>query len=184
MKGFLEKIKLIDQFTTKIPLTEYEFTKRLTLIIEEGEVGSFPNLTDIFSSSKKVYKGKVGLNTFTLKKRRRFFDTHIGSAIARGNFRYRNNGLFIETEINGFSKMMVPFFILIILFYLLFIVSFFFFDDSFSIVNLIFIPFLLAHAVFMLSIPYYMMRRSVGHLKYDLEREFFYLTNENSMDIN
>lgn len=37
-------------------------------------------------------------------------------------------------------------------------------------------PFIIVHAIFMLGFPYLMMRRSVSKMKYELEREFFYMT--------
>jgi hypothetical protein len=39
-----------------------------------------------------------------------------------------------------------------------------------------FIPFIVFHATVMMGMPYLFMRRSVKKLKYDLEREFYFLT--------
>ena len=37
-------------------------------------------------------------------------------------------------------------------------------------------PFLVVHAAFMFGVPYFMMRRSTNRMKYQLEREFYYMT--------
>jgi len=42
-----------------------------------------------------------------------------------------------------------------------------------------FVPIFLAiHAVFMLGIPYFLARRAVSRMKYELEREFYYMTRD------
>lgn len=133
------------------------------------------DLFDIFSSSKNEFKGEINFDSFKIKRRRRFFDTNMNFALAHGTFAKKNGQLRIETEINGFNNFFVVYYVFLILFYSLFIFIF-----AFTVKNgaggFFAIPFITLHGTLMFSIPYIMIRRSVQRLKYELEREFFFLT--------
>lgn len=173
MEDFLKKLKLIDYLTTNLQISKTEFVQRLSLITDEGNTGIFSNTFDAFSSSKNEFKGQVNHNGFTLKRRTRFFDTNMNMAVANGTLTENNGKLTVETEINGFNNFFIIFYVFLIIFYSLFIFSF---SSSDNNVEFFAIPFLLLHGTLMFSMPYFMMRRSVKRLKYELEREFFYLT--------
>jgi hypothetical protein len=147
--------------------------KRLNEITDIGSTGMFSDTFDVFSSSKNEFKGQVDLDGFKLKRRKRFFDTNMNFAIANGTFAEINGNLIIETEINGSNNFLVIFYIFLILFYAIF---FFLFLTGESKESFIAIPFILLHGTIMFALPYLIMRRSVKRLKYELEREFFYLT--------
>lgn len=122
-----------------------------------------------------MYKGKVGFDNFKIRRKSEFFDTNMNLSVAQGTYKQKENMLIIETEINGFNKMMIPFYIIVLVFYSIFISSFIFLDNS-EFDTLFFIPFIPIHAAFMFGIPYIMMRRSTRRMKHELEREFYYLT--------
>ncbi len=72
---------------------------------------------------------------------------------------------------------MIPFYLFAIFFYLLIIVvlitsSSLEGDAKFAI------PFIVLHGAFMLGLPYFLMRKSVSKMKYELEREFYFLTKK------
>jgi hypothetical protein len=173
MKEFLKKIKLIDYLRTELQISRNEFVDKLNSIVDEGGTGFFSGPFDTFSSSKNEFKGRISYDGFKIKRRRRFIDTNINLATANGVFSEQNGKLVIETEINGFSGFIIPFYIFLIIFY-----SIFFFSIGFEKNNsgIVVLPFIMLHAAFMFGIPYFMMRRSVKRLKYELEREFYYLT--------
>ena len=174
MKEFLERIKLIDYLTTELKISKLDFVDRLYRITDAGGAGPFSEVFDAFTSSNNQYKGQITLQGFKIKRRRTFFDS-ISSAVASGSFQELDGSLKIETKINGFSNVFIPVYILILSFY---IVMFFALtnsaggDKSFVIFLLIF------QLILMLIIPFFMMRASVKRLKYELEREFFYLKKE------
>ncbi len=176
MEEFLKKIKLIDYLTTNLQISRTEFVNRLTSITDQGGIGMFSETFDAFSSSKNEFKGEVSLNGFRIKRRSRFFDTNINTAIANGTITEDNHQLVITTEINGFRNFFIIFYLFLVIFYSIFIFGFTSSDnnDGFFV-----IPFILLHGTLMFSLPYFMMRRSVKRLKYELEREFFYLTKNN-----
>ena len=173
MKEFLIRIKLIDSMTTTLQTSKVEFVNRLNEITDEGSTGMMSDTFDVFSSSKNEFKGQVNFDSFKIKRRRRFFDTNMNFAVANGTFIENNEQLIVETEINGFNNFFIVFYIFLIVFYsiIILVVS----GDNNS-ESFIVIPFLLLHGTFMFAIPYLIMRRSVKRLKYELEREFYYLT--------
>lgn len=175
MKEFLKRLKLIDSMTTNLQTSKIEFVNRLNEITDKGGIGIMSDTFDVFSSSKNEFKGQVDFENFKIKRRRRFFDTNMNFAVAKGTFIENNGLLIVETEINGFNNFFIVFYVLLIIFYSIFI-----FALSCDNINesFIAIPFLLLHGAFMFAIPYLVMRRSVKRLKYELEREFFYLTKK------
>ncbi len=180
MKEFLKKIKLLDHLSTEVPIDRNLFVQRFEQQIDYGDTSVFSDFFDVFSSSKKEYKGHVNYDGFKIKRRRRFFDMNMNLAVAIGSFEQENDDLIIRTEINGFHGMMIPFYIFATIFYLIFIFAFSFFTFSGQANGeLAFaIPFIFVHAAFMFGIPYFMMKRSTKRMKHELEREFFYMTKE------
>ncbi|WP_299625193.1 hypothetical protein [uncultured Tenacibaculum sp.] len=176
MRDFLKRIKLIDDLQTELEVEKTDFVHKLKQNVDEGSTGIFSDAFDIFSRSKNDYKGNVDLNSFKVKRRKKLFDTNINLAVASGTYNQKGNKLIIDTEINGFSPIFIPFFIFCLLFYPVFIIIFLFGENNDTATILFAIPFILLHATFMIGIPYFLMRRGVKRLKRELEREFFYLT--------
>jgi hypothetical protein len=99
-------------------------------------------------------------------------------AIAEGNFIQKGNLLEINTEINAFRGMMIPFYVFCFIIYSFFIIGCFTGDgikDNFEAIGFLFT---IIHAVFMMGVPYLIMRGSTKSLKHELEREFYYLTKK------
>ena len=132
---------------------------------------------EALTSGKNEYKGTIDHHFFKLRKRRRIFDTNRNFALAEGTMHEKDGKLVLETEIKGFHSMMKFFYAFILGFYLIFILGFtftsFFAKDS---VPLFVLPFIFIHALLMLGIPYFVMRRSVTRMKYELERDFHFWT--------
>jgi hypothetical protein len=172
MKETLQKLKLIDYLKTDLPINRMQFIDRLSSITDPGETGMFSGPFESFSSSKNELKGKVNYDGFTLKRRKKFFDSNANMAVATGKIFEQHGRLTVETEINGFNN----FFIVIYAFLIIIYAAAIFGIARTNSASFFTIPFLLLHGTFMFLIPYFMMRRSVKKLKYELEREFFYLT--------
>jgi hypothetical protein len=177
MEALLIKLKLVDYLKTELYLQKGEFIERFSQHVDDEKIGGLYDAFDAFSSSKNEYKGHVGLDSFKIKRRRKFFDMNINMATASGTFRQHDDILVIDTKINGFSKMMIPFYIFVVLIYFGFIVSMILVDSS-QMPFLIMIPFISIHAFLMLGMPYFLMRKSVKRMKHDLERELYYMTKE------
>ncbi len=178
MKEFLAKIKVVDYLKTEIQIQKNHFVAVFKQMVDEGGTGFMSDACDVFSRSKNEYKGHVGYEHFKIKRKRRLFDMNMNSAVAQGGYRQKENVLVIEAEINGFSGMMIPFYIFTTAIYLILIAAFLFADNIQGDGAVFAFPFIIIHAAFMLGIPYFMMRRSTARMKHDLEREFFYLTKK------
>lgn len=178
MKEFLKKIKLIEHFTTDIEIQKNEFIPKFKQNVDEGSTGLFSETFDVFSSSKNEYKGQVGYDKFKIKRRRKFFDMNMNFAVATGTYSQNNEKLIIETEVNGFSGMMIPFYLFAFVFYSIFIGAIFMADNSEGNSAGFALPFIFIHAAFMFGIPYFIMKRSTKRMKHELEREFYYMTKK------
>ena len=172
MNKLLTRLNLLKTTIIELSIEKYNFISIVKSNIDEKELGLFSDMTDVFYSSEAEYKGHIDSYGFKLKKKRKFFDYNMNLAIAKGHFNQQGDTLKINVEINGLSNQMVPFFVLIPIFYLFFIATTLLADDAASIVM---IPFLLLHGLFMLGIPYFMMRRSIKRMKYELERDFYFM---------
>lgn len=175
MKEFLRRLKLIDNLTLEMEVSKNEFVDKLRQNVDEAEIGLFSNPFEVFTKSKNLYKGRVGYDGFEIKRRRRFFDSNMNVAVARGSFMQKGNLLLIRTEINGFSWIIAPLFIVLIIFYAFFIGMFF--TDSFGSKSqpLYILPFIIVHASLMFGLPYFIMKSGVKRLKRELERELFFI---------
>jgi hypothetical protein len=175
MNNFLRKINLIKDINIELQISKIDFTKKFRENVDESNLGFEP--FEVFTSSKNEYKGTIENNGFELKKRRKLFDTSHSFAKATGKFTQETDKLIIKTEVNGFQRKMIFFLGFFLLFYAIFF-SVFLFTDTGGATFFVF-PFLVLHMTFMLGIPYFIMRRSVNRMTYDLERDFHYWVTKN-----
>lgn len=175
MNTFLRKINLIKDINIELQISKIDFTKKFRENVDESNLGFEP--FEVFTSSKNEYKGTIENNGFELKKRRKIFDTNYSFAKATGQFVQETDQLIIKTEISGFQKKMLVFLGFFLLFYIIMFSSFLFSDTGSA--PLFVLPFLIFHMAFMLGIPYFVMRRSVKRMVYDLERDFHYWATKN-----
>ena len=173
MNNFLERLKLIDYLTTELTIIKIQFVERLGAVTDEGGTGAFSEPLEVFTNSKNEFKGSVTYEGFKIKKRRKLFDVNLNTAVATGSFEESKGSLKIETKINGFSTVFIPIYLLLIVLYTALFISLI---KSGNTDQYIILFFTILHLIVMLSLPYFMMRRSVKRLKYELEREFYYLT--------
>lgn len=67
MKELLQRLRLIDSMNTTLHVSKVEFVNRLSDIIDEGDTAIMSDIFDIFSSSKKEFKGQVSFDSFKIK---------------------------------------------------------------------------------------------------------------------
>ncbi len=172
MNTLLTKLNLLTTTTIELPVEKYNFVSIVNASIDHSDLGYFSDMGDIFSSSKAEYKGHINSYGFKLKKKRKFFDYNMNFATAEGRFTQQGDTLKINVEINGFSNQMAPFFVMLPIFFL-FVIAMTLQGEG--IVSLVIIPFFLLQGLFMMGIPYFMMRRSVKRMQYELERDFYFM---------
>ncbi|WP_281633608.1 hypothetical protein [Flavobacterium luteolum] len=176
MDDFLRRIQLIKDISIQLPVSKIDFTKKFKDNVDESDLGYEP--FEMLKSSNNEYKGNILNNNFELKKRRKFFDTNYSFAKVKGELKEENNTLDVKLEINAFGKRMIAFFAFAFIFYLIFFTGAIF-SASETNVPFFILPFLLVHMCFMLGIPYFVMRRSVKRMIYDLERDLHYWVTKN-----
>jgi hypothetical protein len=170
MKDTLRRLKLAKDFTITVPISRDAFVQKLSAITEHGGTGTFS--FEALSAGRYEYKGEVNDSGFSIRRKQKFFDTSANMAIAKGAYTEGNEGLIVQGEANAFRGFYIFFMGIAVVFYL---------SITAVIINkggetLIALPFLWLHGAFMFCIPFFMMRRSVDRMIYELEREFFYLT--------
>ncbi|WP_298425822.1 hypothetical protein [uncultured Kordia sp.] len=175
MKNFLENIQLIKHTQIKLPVNKSEFIRSFKQHVDEGHIGAFSSMFEAFSSSKNRYKGNITQNTFEIRRRREFFDRTSYLAHATGSFRQQNDHIVIDTEINGFSNFLIPFYVIITVFYLFFIFMIMTNVESSGIL----LVFIIFHAFLMYGIPYFVIKKRVKNTAIDLEKELFFMTQRN-----
>jgi hypothetical protein len=173
MKDFLRQLKLTDQLTTELEISRSEFVARLSAVTDKGDTGIFSDAFDVFSSSKNEFKGRVHYAGFEIKRRKRMFEPNLNMAVATGTIHERDGQVRVETEVNGFHDFFIFFYVGLTVFYIIFILSIWNSDAGIGFYPFLFVVF---HGLLMFTLPYFMIRRSVKRLKYELEREFYYLT--------
>ncbi|MTH15790.1 hypothetical protein [Flavobacterium sp. LC2016-01] len=174
MDTFLRKIQLIKDISIQLPVSKTDFIQKFRTNVDESDLSFVP--FEVFRSSTSEYKGNIDGSAFELKKRRRLFDTNYSFATVTGSLIDRNDKLIIDAEILGFKKRMIFFFAFIVLIYLIAFTGMMLGSDE---IPFFVLPFLLIHMSLMLGIPYFVIRRSVNRMAYDLERDFHYWVTKN-----
>ncbi|PXY45736.1 MULTISPECIES: hypothetical protein [Flavobacterium] len=176
MNDFLRKIQLVKDIKIQLPVSKIDFIQKFRNNVDESDLSFVP--FEVFQSSRNEYKGNITNHVFHLRKRRKLFDTNYSFAKVTGEFTEDHNQLNINAEINGFRNRMFFFLGIAILFYSIFIFATIF-SSADNAVPFFLVPFLLFHMSVMLGIPYFVIRRSVKRMIYDLERDLHYWVTKN-----
>jgi hypothetical protein len=171
MNNILRKIGLLDSMKVELEIDKKEFVKILKANVDENK----SDFLDVFSSSKNNYKGVVSYDSFEIKRKHRLFDMNMNFAKVMGKFKQKENNLLIDMNINAFQGKMMVMFIFMLLFYTIFIIGFSFAENVDGNAAGIALPFIFIHALFMFGIPYLMSRRSVSRMKYEIERDLYFM---------
>lgn len=172
MNEFLTKIKLIDYLSVTLPVSRQQFNKKLSEITEQGSTNTFFTF-EAFSRSAKEFKGQVRYDGFKLRRRQKMFDRNQNMAIASGRYKEGIDQLTIDIEIVPLKGFLYVFYGFLAVFYVIFLTGFLLADTR---PPLFVFPFIAIHGCVMILIPYFITKRSVKRMKYELERELYYLT--------
>lgn len=171
MKEFLQKIKLLSYLTLELNVQKVDFIAFLKQKVDDGSPGILFQVFDLFSFSKNLFKGRITANEFTIRKKRKFFQSNNYPSIVNGKFQQKEDKLYLVIEINGLPTQMMVILGIMILFYAsifgpMFIGSTIHIDPIVAIM-------VLGFTVLMLAISYYLMRKNVREMKTLLEEELF-----------
>jgi len=175
MKKIFEKLGLSEHITTELTLPKNEFIDKFKEMVDEREKGFFAGSPARPSTGREEFEGKVYENGFRVKRKKKSFEFTINEAVATGNFEQQGDKWVLKTEISGFSRKMIPFYLFIIPFYIVFIYAFLTSPDLDTEYRTYVALILFSSAILMFFLPYILMRNDTQSLKHDLEKEFFYI---------
>ncbi|UII26525.1 hypothetical protein LVD15_25050 [Fulvivirga maritima] len=173
-------MKLLETHTFKLEIQKDEFVKSLKAQVDEERSELIPDYVGFESVKGNEYVGYVSHDNFKMRRKRRRARMNFNVAEAKGTYEQHGNYLLIKTEIYGFSGKMRLFYLLVLLLDAFFVIVFLT-TDLFNRIQWEFKePFFIIHILGMLIMPYFIMRKSVTTMIYELEREFFYVTKYKS----
>ena len=174
--NLLKRLGLVDHLEFVLDTDRHALAERLSLNVENDQ----SDFSDLFSSSKCEYKGNVTANGFSIRRRKRWFDTSPAFCKVNGVFQDvgNNNGqVRVSVEINAFSGRVRLMTILIGIFYGVAIcatLGFGIFKDPKALFGLLGV---VIHGFLMVGILYLVLRKSTRRMKYDIERDLFYIAH-------
>jgi hypothetical protein len=169
MDKILSKIGLIEEFSMEIPIPVDELVIKMNEIVDE-------DVYKVFPSGKNNYKGKIDIKGFTIRKVLKSFDTDNSNVTVYGSFIGRNEDTLIKVKTVGYDAFM-KFWYCVACLILILILSFILtsiIKNDFDFRLLL----ILIFCVFILLMPYISMKLGVQKMKYNLERDLYYLTKK------
>ncbi len=177
MKDFLVTLKLVQFLQIELEVDKADFVKILKSNVDLGSTSRMFSGFEAFSSSKNEFKGNVSAIGFELRKRRRFFDMNgAAMAVAKGKFTQRGEKLIIDCEVNGYHWFMGVILGVLILFYVFMGIGIMAAGDGLD--TFFAVPFIIVHGLFMMGIPYFIMRMGVRKTHRELERELYFMLKD------
>lgn len=175
MTEFLKHIKLIDTFIIELPIDIKELVKKIQNFIDDDNY----DILEGFRNTEKKFKGKINKKGFRIRKKLSYSNNTKVNAIANGKFKEQNGKTKIEIEIIGFDTFFKIFYCILIFFWGVFIFAILkhLINEKLNPLE-IGIPVMFLFILSFTILPYFQMKRSVKKMRYDLEREFYYLTKE------
>jgi len=175
IRNLLIKIGLIEFLKIELDVNKLKFFE----IFRNNVDGSQSLIFDLFSSSKNQYKGTVNIDGFQINHKLNFFDSNRSFVDLTGSIEQKDNKLLIETEINAFSRLISINIIMIFVIYLVILISYITIKIK-GIAADLGIPFIIISLIFLFLflISYLFMKRSVTKIKYEFERDLYFMTKK------
>jgi hypothetical protein len=166
----LEKLGLEENFSLKYYVRQADFVEQFQRLTDSDQ-GLFSGAFDALSSSKKEYRGTVSNSEFSIRKKKRLFDTLSAIPLISGTILSEKNGTRLLVNVCAFTRIMKY---MIWLLGFIYLVAALFLAISDLTEKFGFMPFvfLLLHAMLMFGIFYFISRRSVSKVSENLDRDF------------
>ena len=170
MIAFLHKLKLIQHFSIAIPIDRIDFVKicRKKIALKETTFSSM--LLEYFSRNKYKYVGTVEHEGIQIRKRKTFFSFNKNACLIKGYFRQKNDVLYLNTEIKGFSNTSVTIYVSIF-FFALYFVGYKLISSSEPLFPIVFA--LLLEAFLLFLVPVFIIRLRIKAMKIELQQDIY-----------
>ena len=170
MTNFFRKIKLIQFFSIGIPMDRIDFVKLCRKNIERKEDSTLSMYLEYFTRGKHKYIGSVEHSGLKIRKRKTFFSFSKNACLIDGFFKEKEQKLFLETEIKGYSNGRIIIYLFIVFWFLSFVVYNLFQSSEplFSILSGLFIQ-----TLFLLGIPYLIIKLRIKGMKVEFQKDLY-----------
>jgi len=169
MKSFFKNIGLYNNLTIELNINSAELKQKLWKITYKTNTTFISLEKDSAIPTRFEYRGMVGENSFTIKRRIRLFDINMNNPVFHGHISDQNGKSSISIEIYP-SIFQIFTWILIVCFCLVAILINIRNDQQ----DLMFIVVASVIAV----TQYFILKRGISRGKYEFERELIYITQK------
>jgi len=171
---FLHNIGIISFFTIELPISAYNFARKLGDMTLYSEIGWFTDLEDLFSSDYRRYKGLVINNHFRIKHKAAFLDFGKHTAIAHGYVTETERGIKITVKVNSFKIAIFIYMVIAGLYCITVLLSMIFSVITDSAIALIMLPFIIFFVGIAIVLPYILLRNSTRKMHNFYQGQFHY----------
>lgn len=174
MKSLAEKIGIIEKFEIELKISKKEFLKKIKDRIESKGHYFF----GISNTNKPFFKGSISNDSFELKRKRRFLDSHLDFIKTSGNFYQKGSNLIINAKVSGYNIIVLIVFTIAIIIYLIGFLSITTGDTRIFNKLMFDYLFLFGHFCLMTGIPYLVIRRIVRKVKVEFDSDLHLLIHK------
>lgn len=170
MSNWLDKLGLSEDLSLKYYVRHANFVEQFQKHTDSDQ-SLFSGAFDAFSSSKIEYRGTISSSEFSIRKKKRFFDSLSAIPLISGTILSEKNGTRLLVNVCAFSSLLKYMFWLLCFLYVAaaIFLAIFGLAEKFGFVPFVF---LLLHALLMFGIFYFILRRSVSKVSENLDRDF------------
>ena len=174
---FLRTLKLIDDVHAEIEMQEVDFLSAIDSELDSEPVNFKDKFIDTYNTHKKGYIGFAKNGILSISRRATGYNGNLGRIEAKGTYEQIGDRIIIKAKILGLNSTMKILGIGLALIYALIFYTFLSDASPNKLhVMMILIPVSIIYGLMLLGIPYFMAKKNVSMFKFDLEREFYYLT--------
>lgn len=170
MSKWLDKLGLSEELSLKYYVRPDDFVSLFQKNVDSGD-GLFSGAFDALRFSKTDYRGTITATDFSIRKKKRFFDSISAIALITGQIVREKNGTRLLVTITSFTGIMKFVTWLLAIVYVVAAV-FITFSGLIEKHGLIPYLFLILHALMLLLIFYFILRRSVSKVASNLDPDF------------
>lgn len=171
MKELLKRLQLIAYLNIDLEISQLTFYNRFSSIVDAPPKGLFRTL----DKGNKEYIGKVYIDNFKIKRRKRFFEPNFYSSLMKGIVKGNDKTVTVQIEVNGINTHILLLFAIILIVYTVFMTALFFRTHT-TWYEVLFIS---IHGILMLFFLYKTTVRNIKRVIYNMERELYFLTKNN-----
>ena len=176
IEKFLRKIKLIQSISLEIPISNEEFKGKLHRIVDESSFLLFEG----FGNSSQVFVGQLSEKEFSIRPKRKFLSTSLSYIThCKAKYEFNSSKTVIRGEVSISKQYPIILIIFLMFFYALVLsLSISVWEQYTSLIAVLFYGFFVA------LMFYIVFRVGVNSSKIFIERELYFLANNDNNSLN